>query len=347
MSIRRAGILLTLIGCLSCCAAGPRYPKSDHFDGEKFLNPTTSNEEGGFFRIFQYLAHRNPKPWPAKVDNLPEKLWLEQIPEGQVVATFINHATVLLQFHGFNVLTDPVYSERASPLSWVGPKRHRPPGIALEHLPRIDLVVISHNHYDHLDLATIQRLEATFHPLFLVPLGDELILKNAGATRIQEMDWWDVRQIPSHGEITFAPTQHFSARGLFDRNKTLWGSYYLKIDGVRVYFGGDSAYSVHFAEIKNRQGAPDLSLLPIGAYEPRWFMKSVHMNPAEAVQAHVDLGSARSIGIHFGTFQLTDEAIDQPVIDLESEKERRNMAPEAFLALKEGQPMLFAAWTAP
>jgi len=337
------GILLMTLGLLSSCATGPHYLKSDHFNGKKFFNPTSSGDEGGFFRIFRYLANRNLKPWPEKVENLPERLWLDPIPEGQVVATFINHATVLLQFHSLNVLTDPIYSERASPLSSIGPKRVRSPGVVFDHLPKIDLVVISHNHYDHLDLAAITRLEAKFHPLFLVPLGDELLLRSAGATHIQEMDWWEVKQIPLHGDVTFAPTQHFSARGLFDRNRTLWGSYYLKIDGVRVYFGGDTAYSVHFAEIKSRLGPPDISLLPIGAYEPRWFMKGVHMNPAEAVQAHLDLGSARSIGIHFGTFQLTDESIEQPVIDLEREKQQRNIEPAGFLALKEGQPMLFSA----
>ncbi len=215
--------------------------------------------------------------------------------------------------------------------------------MVFEHLPRIDLVVISHNHYDHLDLATIRRLNASFHPLFLVPLGDASLLRGVGVEKVQEMDWWDVAQIAAHGQVTFAPTQHFSGRGLFDRNETLWGSYYLNVDGIRVYFGGDSAYSAHFAEIDRRLGPADLSLLAIGAYEPRWFMKSVHMNPAEAVQASLDLGSAHSIGIHFGTFQLTDESIDQPVIDLELAKKERHIAPDEFVALKEGQPMMYSA----
>jgi hypothetical protein len=157
------------IGLLSCCASGAHYPKSDHFNGERFFNPTTSGEEDGVFRVFRWLATRKPKQWPEKVENLPERLWLDPIPEGKVVATFINHATVLLQFHSLNILTDPIYSERASPLSWMGVKRVRSPGIAFDHLPKIDIVVISHNHYDHLDLGAIRRLEAKFHPLFLVP----------------------------------------------------------------------------------------------------------------------------------------------------------------------------------
>jgi L-ascorbate metabolism protein UlaG (beta-lactamase superfamily) len=335
--------LLAVVGLLNSCATGSPYPQSDHFNGERFFNPTAPGQDGGFFRVLRLLAHRHPQPWPKSVENLPTKRWLNPIPEGHVVVTFINHATVLLQFHGLNVLTDPVYSDRASPFSWIGPKRVRSPGVAFDDLPRIDLVVISHNHYDHLDVNTIRRLEARFHPLFLVPLGDAPLMRDAGATRLQEMDWWDSRQISSHGKVAFTPTQHFSARGLFDRDRTLWGSYYLNLDGVGVYFGGDSAYSVHFKEIRTRLGRPDLALLPIGAYEPRWFMRSVHMDPAEAVQAHQDLGAAHSIGIHFGTFQLTDESIDQPAIDLERADRQLLLDPEQFVALREGQPKMYSA----
>jgi L-ascorbate metabolism protein UlaG (beta-lactamase superfamily) len=261
----------------------------------------------------------------------------KELSENEVAVTFVNHATVLVQVQGTNILTDPVWSERVSPVSFAGPKRVRRPGIEISELPKIDFVIVSHDHYDHMDLPTLKALNQRFSPTFLVPLGDRETIENLGAKQVIELDWWQTLPASSDLEFVFTPTQHFSGRSPFAFRKSLWGSYVIKSNGHRIYFGGDGAYSTHYAEIAHRLGAMDLSFIPIGAYEPRWFMKSVHMNPAEAVQAHLDLKSKKSIGVHFGTFQLTEEKINQPVIDLEKAMKSRDLNGADFSTLKEGQ----------
>jgi L-ascorbate metabolism protein UlaG (beta-lactamase superfamily) len=235
--------------------------------------------------------------------------------DGTLSITFIGHSTFLIQTSYGNLLTDPVYSRRAGPFDLLGPRRVRPPAVRFHDLPPIATVLLSHNHYDHCDLRTLRRLADRFDPSVITPLGNGRLLRSAGLRRVEELDWWDHASsgvVP----ITLTPARHFSARTPFDRNRALWAGFVLHVGAARVYFAGDTAYGSFFDDVRRQLGPIDLALLPIGAYEPRWFMQFVHMNPAEAVQAHIDVGAATSVGMHFGTFQLTTEGIDDPVARL-------------------------------
>jgi L-ascorbate metabolism protein UlaG (beta-lactamase superfamily) len=203
------------------------------------------------------------------------------------------------------------------------------------------VVFVSHNHYDHLDVATIKRLAKKHAPLFITPLGNKKLLQTAGAKKVIELDWWQSTRLPSGEVFLLTQVHHWSARTMFDRNKALWGGLVIEASGLKIYFGGDSGYGPHYKETRRRYGAMDLSLLPIGAYEPRWFMKDQHMNPAEAVQAHLDLGSRFSVGMHFGTFQLTDEAVESPAIELQEALIQANLKPSVFTAPKNGETELY------
>jgi N-acyl-phosphatidylethanolamine-hydrolysing phospholipase D len=258
--------------------------------------------------------------------------------------TWIGHATALVQAGGLNILTDPIFSERASPVSFLGPRRAQPPGIALDDLPAIDVVVISHNHYDHLDRWSLAQLNERNQgrTLFLVPLGIKPLLAQSGIGHVLEMDWWDVHT-EAGVEFHLVPVQHWSARGLGDRNQSLWGGWAVFAPDLRWYFSGDSGYSRYFADTREklashlREGTLfDVALLAIGAYEPRWFMQEQHMNPADAVRAHKDLAARRSIGIHWGTFALTDEALDQPPRDLAQARGQQGLAEADFFVLPIG-----------
>jgi N-acyl-phosphatidylethanolamine-hydrolysing phospholipase D len=263
--------------------------------------------------------------------------------------TWIGHATMLAQIGGHNILTDPVFSERSSPLSFAGPKRHVAVGVALRELPHIDLVLISHNHYDHLDAASVDALaaQAGGSPLFVVPLGIKSWFAERGIAKVVELDWWQSTQLGT-SEIFFVPSQHWSGRSLTDRMKTLWGGYALFAPDFQLYFAGDTAYSKDFADIHARFAARhgagrgfDLALIPIGAYEPRWFMSAQHANPAEAVQIHLDLAASQSIGIHWGTFQLTDESLDEPPRALAAAARAHGLADDAFTVVAIGETRRF------
>ena len=242
---------------------------------------------------------------------------------------------MLLQQSGSNILTDPIWSERASPLTWIGPRRRGTPGVRWEDLPRIDIVLLSHNHYDHLDLATLRRLADRGQSQFVVPAGVARLLRSQSIGPVHELDWGESLAL-ARSTIHSVPAMHFSARGIFDRNRTLWCGYVIEAAGRIVYFAGDTGFGDHFAHIRERFGAPRLALLPIGAYEPRWFMSPVHMGPEEAVRAHRDSGANTSIAIHHGTFQLTDEGIDTPKQRLHA------LAPTNFLVLDNGQSAMLA-----
>jgi N-acyl-phosphatidylethanolamine-hydrolysing phospholipase D len=258
--------------------------------------------------------------------------------------TWIGHATALLQLGGLNVLTDPIFSERASPVGFAGPKRAQPPGIALAQLPRIDLVVISHNHYDHCDLPSLRALAAQpgGSPLILVPLGLKAWLAEQGVAHVEEMDWWQSRRLGAV-DVVMTPVQHWSGRTLTDRMETLWGGWALFAPDQHAFFAGDTGYSRDFATVSerlaDRLGALgfDLALIPIGAYEPRWFMTEQHVNPPEAVRMHRDLRARRSLGIHWGTFELTDEALDEPPAALARARREAGVADEDFFVLAIGQ----------
>ncbi len=337
--LRFFSIILFFVTCSTACSSSP-YPKSDHFDGEKFFQPGGAPVKG-FFDLLKWQIFGEKKEWPKFRENTIKSNLANKVDSNTLNVTFINHATFLIQTHDLNILTDPIFSQRASPVQWAGPKRARKPGLDLENLPRIDLVVISHNHYDHMDKDSIEELQKKFAPLFVVPLGDAKILKKFGVTNVIELDWWQTHALPKTDlSVTFTPVQHWSSRTPFDRNESLWGGYVFKSTMFNVYFGGDTGYGPHFKETGEKLGPFNLSLLPIGAYEPRWFMKEQHINPEEAVQAHLDLKSKFSLGCHFGTFQLTDEGIDDPVNDLELAKKKMNVKAEDFVSPDNGQSFL-------
>jgi L-ascorbate metabolism protein UlaG (beta-lactamase superfamily) len=293
------------------------YPLSDHYDGRHFFNPGPSRPARGLLQVLRWRL-RGPKRavWPSSVPNP-----LFPPPPGTVgpdsaAITFIGHASFLIRLPGVLVLTDPVFSERCSPVSWAGPRRVRPPGIALADLPRPDVVLLSHNHYDHMDLPTLRAIQARYAPRFITTLGNARALAKQGIVAT-ELDWWQ-DAVAGALRVTATPARHFAARTPFDRNRTLWAGFMLSVGAGTVLFAGDSGAGPHWGDIRARLGAPDVALLPIGAYEPRWFMAPVHMDPAEAMEAHQTLGARQSVGMHFGTFQLTDEAIDAPVLALEA-----------------------------
>jgi L-ascorbate metabolism protein UlaG (beta-lactamase superfamily) len=261
-------------------------------------------------------------------------------PPSKVVAdelrvTYINHATLLIQGAGFNILTDPHYSERCSPVSFAGPKRVHDPGVTFEDLPKIDVVLISHDHYDHLDLPTIEKLVNRDQPKFVVGLGVKSRFENDAT--VTELDWWESLELTKDLKVHFVEVQHFSGRTLWDGNSTLWGGFVIELAAFKIYFGGDSGYGKHYQKTYEKFGAMDLSLLPIGAYAPRDFMGPVHIDPQEAVQAHKDLRSTKSIGMHFGTFQLTAEKMEEPVHLLKEEAKKQGLTSDAFMALEPGQ----------
>jgi N-acyl-phosphatidylethanolamine-hydrolysing phospholipase D len=261
--------------------------------------------------------------------------------------TWIGHATMLVQAGGFNVLTDPIFSKRASPVQFLGPARAQQPGIALPDLPHIDVVLISHNHYDHLDQGSVRALanQAGGSPLFLVPLGLKAWLATLSITRAVELDWWDSHVYEGSVEFHFTPAQHWSARSLTDRNKTLWGGWAVFGADFHWYFTGDTGYSKDFTDVRERfaerqsgalGGGFDLALIAVGACLPRWFMKDQHVDVGEAVQIHLDLGAKRSVGVHWGTFALADDPLDQPMHELGPVCRARGVAEESFFLMPVG-----------
>lgn len=332
-------ILAFLIVGHSLSAPGYNGPPSDHFTGKKFINPGNP-EAHGLGALLKWLTNRQRGPWKYHHEEADVK---PQETVTQTRITFINHTTFLIQTQGVNILTDPVYSERVSPFSFAGPKRMRPPGVKFEDLPKIDLVLLSHNHYDHLDVATVTRLKQSFDPVFVVPLGVAKYLQQKDITRIEELDWWKNVSTVSLN-ITSIPAQHFSGRGFFDRDKTLWCGYTIGTKDTTICFLGDTGYNEQiFTTIPKRIGDIDLAIVPIGAYKPLWFMSPVHCSPEEAVQIHLDLKARMSIASHFGTFPLGDDGEEDPVLDLARAREKFNIASEEFIPLKQGASLDYKA----
>jgi L-ascorbate metabolism protein UlaG (beta-lactamase superfamily) len=271
-------------------------------------------------------------PWPRTVPVL------ETIPEARVAglrATVVGHASVLIQAGGLNVLTDPVWSQRASPMRFAGPRRVWAPGIAFDSLPQIDAVLLSHNHYDHLDLATLRRLHRRDNPLIVTSLGNDAILRRAiPGVRVAAGDWWERIEIGKGSEAMIVPAYHWSARTGRDRRMALWSGFMLNTDAGRAYFSGDTGYGNGriFREVRHRIGRPDLALIPIGAYAPRWFMCAQHTDPDEAVRILEDLEAVRAVGIHWGVFKLTDEPREEPPELLRQALARRGIAENLFPA---------------
>ena len=285
----------------------------------------------GWLDFFRWKLTSRPERSPRFIGDVERSKPPSRVDGDKLRVTLINHSTVLLQFCSANILTDPIWSERASPLLWIGPTRRREPGVRWEDLPPIDIVLLSHNHYDHADAATLKRLGAREGVEFVVPLGVGEMLRSQGIRRVNELDWGDAIQFGG-AAIHCVPALHFSARGLFDRNRTLWCGYVIAAENRTIYFAGDTGFGDHFERIRERFGPPHLALLPIGAYEPRWFMSRVHMSPEEAVRAHRLLGATTSFAIHHGTFQLADESIDAP-----AQRLRECADGDSFLALNNGR----------
>jgi L-ascorbate metabolism protein UlaG (beta-lactamase superfamily) len=320
---------------------GPGYqgPRSEHFDGERFFNP--AGPAGGSFKDFlRWQRTRNKQPWPSWIENRARPNLPAELASEQVALTFINHITFLLQFRGLNVLTDPVYSRRASPFRRMGPQRVRNPGLPFADLPPIHLVLISHNHYDHLDMETLLLLDEVHSPRFVTGLGNRAFLREFGLLEVDELDWWQDVQLGG-ATITMTPAQHWSSRRPRNRNRTLWGGFMVGTSGAKVFFAGDTGYGAHFRDIRERFGRVELALLPIGAYEPRWFMRNQHMNPDDAVRAHLELEPRISVATHFGCFQLTDEGIDDPPRELAVACESHRVSPDSFLVLETGETRVF------
>ncbi|CAL74328.1 putative metallo-hydrolase/oxidoreductase [Bradyrhizobium sp. ORS 278] len=316
-------------------------PVTDHFDGKRFYDPDGVPPKS-LAQVLRWQFDRNGKRsrWPAwapspHADTPPHRI------EGETVRlSFIGHASWLVQTGGLNILIDPVWSERVSPLSFAGPRRHNDPGIAFEALPHIDVVLVSHGHYDHLDIRTLSKLTARFAPRVVTPLGNDLTMTDADAKiRAEAYDWHDRVTLNDEVAVTLVPTRHWTARGIFDRNKALWASFVLETPRGRLYIVCDSGYGTgkHFRRVAEAHAPLRLAILPIGAYEPRWFMRDQHMNPEDAVQALQDCGAETALAHHHGTFQLTDEAIDAPVHALHAALDSAGIPRERFSVLKPGQ----------
>jgi L-ascorbate metabolism protein UlaG (beta-lactamase superfamily) len=337
LCIPLAGFLLG-----ACVFNAPAYrgPVSDHFDGSVFKNDAF-NEGSGLSGLLRWQMERERGEWPEWQDGEPAPSPPERVDDGSVRITMVNHATLLIQQDGVNILTDPVWSERTSPVTFAGPYRRRPPGVRFEDLPPIDVIVISHNHYDHLDTASLARLVDAHHPKILVPLGNQALLDDEGIVGSKDSDWWDATRISDRVVVTNVPAQHFSGRGMSDRMKTLFSGWVIDGPSGRVFFAGDTGYGPHFTTIREKTGAPDVALLPIGAFRPEWFMRAVHTDPADAVRAHLDLGAQFSMGMHFGTFPLADDGMEEPVVKLAEARTAKGIEERVFVAPKNGESFVW------
>jgi L-ascorbate metabolism protein UlaG (beta-lactamase superfamily) len=309
-----------------------------HFDGEKFFNPYMPRVRT-IEEVRRWRRERQRQQWPDQVID-PAQPPPKRAAADKISVTFIGHSSFLLQIGGISVLTDPIWSKRCSPVWFAGPRRARKPGQPLDALPGVDLLLVSHNHYDHMDFSTLRKVRRRWGPKVATGLANARHLVKTGIRDAVELDWWDSVELAG-ARVTYVPAQHFSARGLYDRNRSLWGGFVIEAGGAVVYFAGDTGYSPFFAEIGRRFPRIDLALLPIGAYEPRWFMQGHHTNPADAVRAFRDLNPRRAIGMHFGTFQLTDEAIDAPVLALLEARAEAGLEESAFDVLAFGETREF------
>ena len=280
----------------------------------RFLNPDGSPAGKRLPEVLRLMLGGDGARWPRRVKDPPQAAPAPP-PAGHVAVTAIGHARFCIAFPGGPVLlADPVWSKRASPFRFIGPRRARAPGQPLDALPRPDAVLVSHNHYDHLDLRTLRRIAGLWAPPVLTGTGNAALIARAGLREVRELDWWEAHDLPGGHRVTYLPMRHGSARGFGDRCRALWGGFAIETaQGARAFFCGDTAWGPHIAEIGERLGPFDVALVPIGAYEPRWFMRSVHMDVEEALEAHRALRARTSIAMHFGVFKLTREPIGEPV----------------------------------
>ena len=332
------GALSLPFGAGCCVFSAPGYggSASDHFDGRRFHNQDLIPDHG-FSDFLKWQFNRDPGAWNDSMGVEPGQPPPERVGMGELRVTFVNHSTVLIQMDSLNILTDPMWSERCGPVLWAGPRRVRPPWIRFEDLPPVDVVIVSHNHYDHMDVPTLKRLAEEHRPRIFVGLGNGAFLAEKGIGGARDMDWWQSVHLTSDVRLTSVPVQHFSARGTCDRNRTLWTGYVVEGPAGAVYFAGDTGWGRHFEQARERFGPFRLALLPIGAFRPRWFMAPVHLSPEEAVRAHKVLGASTSMAIHFGTFRLGDDGQDEPVEHLVQALADSSLSPERFRVLGFGE----------
>jgi len=329
-------LLLCVPFVIGALLSAPTYdgPVSDHFNGKTFINPKGIKAKG-LPDVLKWMRERKQGKWIEKKDLKPGARPLPRYDNG-VRITFVNHSTFLIQVDGINILTDPVWSRRVSPFTFAGPKRMRPPGLNFDDLPRIDLVLLSHNHYDHLDIVTLKRIHDKYNPQYIVPLGVSAYLRSKKIDLVRELDWWQSASFGAAFTIESVPAQHFSGRGTFDRDRTLWCGYAIHGNHGNIYFAGDTGYnSDTFKEI-GRRTKPTLAIIPIGAFKPEWFMSPIHCSPDEAVQIFEDLGSPQSIASHLGTFPLADDGAEDPIEGLKSALKVKDVPENRFIVLTEG-----------
>jgi len=313
------------------------------FDGKRFSYPGQPLE-GSRWDVLRWALTRKPARWPKDLQNPKPSPVVDRVKGGNLRVTFINHASVLIQCDSLNIITDPVFSKRVSPVRFAGPKRARAAGLSVDELPPIDAILISHTHYDHLDVRSISRLCERDNPDVIAPLKNGDIINAASHKPAIELSWWDSHSLDESTVTTLVPARHWTSRKPGDENQCLWGGFVVRFSSGAMYFAGDTGYGdgAHFRLAKEHLGPFRCALLPIGAYEPRWFMKPQHMNPYEAVKAFHDLDSKYALGIHHGTFQLTDEAHDAPVAELEKALQEHDVSAKRFITLPNG-----AAWDVP
>jgi L-ascorbate metabolism protein UlaG (beta-lactamase superfamily) len=288
-------------------------PITDHFDGKQFYHPGLPSTDKSLLDLLRWQLFGRRARWP---DVVPARSRIKPEPRVEGLSiTHIGHASLLIQTAGINILLDPVWSDRASPFQAMGPRRRNPPAIALDDLPPIDAILVSHNHYDHMDTATLGNVWQTHRAAIISPLGNDAVIhKDVPDIPVQTGDWWQTFPLSDQVRVTIVPAYHWSARKLGDRRLALWGGFVIETSSGLIYCAGDTAYQDGkiFAEIRSRLGSPLVAILPIGAYEPRWFMSTQHADPSEAVQIALDAGAQHLLGIHWGTFQLTDEPWEEP-----------------------------------
>lgn len=324
-------------------AARPyRGPHTDHWDGKEFyslgMHPGNGAEERNNRKLFfKWVRHHSKSKWSFRANRFSAKP-SDRILGGELVVTFVNHATVLIQTEGLNIITDPVWSKRVSPFSFFGPKRYRPPGVDFDNLPAIDIVLISHNHYDHMDIPTLKRIAGKWNPKIYAGLGNARYLRSRGIPNVMDLDWWEKDEVKEGLSVVGAPGQHFSSRALSDRNRTLWCGFIIETTHGNIYFAGDTGYGPFVEKLHERYKEFRLAFLPIGAFRPEWLMGSVHTSPDQAVQMHNELNVRTSIAIHFGTFHLGDDHQDEPperIIDILA---KSGVPKPNFILLENGEP---------
>ena len=338
-------LLAIAVSGLAACACSVTHdgPISDHYDGSVFFN---KEPDHSFTDMVKWLWEMETETWPEWIEDPKQPPPMKNVKMGELRVTFINHATVLIQMDGINILTDPIWSFRASPVTWAGPKRVRAPGVSLDDLPKIHYILISHDHYDHLDLPTLKRIELSHHPKILAGLGVKSLFLTHKINKVVEMDWWQAHLIEDGDlTITFVPARHNSGRWPFMKNKTLWGGFVIDGPNGQVYFAGDTAFGAFLDAIAEKFQQIRLAILPIGSYEKRWFMKTQHMNPEDAVLAHKILNAQQSLGVHFGTFaEHPEQTIDAHEKDLSEALEKHKLPSSRFWVLKFGEGKMCRSW---